>query len=126
MRSGLSKRSAHQFVTSVLLVALILRALIPSGFMPGGNGHFGLVICPDGFPAQLLAHHNHHQHPDSGQSAHFEHCPYGGLASAPTPHSTATASIVRIEGDLPLTCESSPVTIRLVYLPQPRGPPRLG
>jgi hypothetical protein len=41
-------------VISTLLVALVVRALIPAGFMPATDRPFSFQICPDGFPAQLL------------------------------------------------------------------------
>jgi hypothetical protein len=131
MQSGLFRRGEHRLLVGLVLVALVLRALIPTGFMPAGDGTFGLIVCPDGFQAQPLAHHGHHhdhdhQHQNSGQSAHFEHCPYGGLASAPIPHSAVMAGIVHVDGDPPPTLKPSPAGIKLVHLPQPRGPPRLG
>jgi hypothetical protein len=42
-------------VISALLVALVVRALIPAGFMPAADRPFSFQICPDGFPAALLA-----------------------------------------------------------------------
>lgn len=131
MRSSLFRNSEHRLLASIVLVALILRALIPSGFMPAGNGSFGLIVCPDGFragfQAQALAHHDHHhQHQSSGQSAHFEHCPFGGLAAAPPPHCAVFAGIAHFTGDPSPTLELSAASIKLVHLPQPRGPPRLG
>jgi hypothetical protein len=38
-----------------MLVAFALRALIPQGFMLGGDRGFSIEICWDGFPAALLA-----------------------------------------------------------------------
>jgi hypothetical protein len=55
----------HQrlWVISTLLVALLVRALIPAGFMPATDRPFSFQICPDGFPAALL------QNPSDGRDA---------------------------------------------------------
>jgi hypothetical protein len=42
------------WVISALLVALVVRALIPAGFMPATDRPFSFQVCPDGFPAALL------------------------------------------------------------------------
>jgi hypothetical protein len=122
MRSSLFKRSERELITSLVLVALMLRALIPAGFMPGGAGPLSLVLCHDGLPAQFLSHHEHH---DQGSSSHFDHCPFGGLASAPVPDSILTVRIAQLANDPAPAFESSPIIVRLVLLPQPRGPPLL-
>jgi hypothetical protein len=51
------------WVISTLLVALLVRALIPAGFMPATDRPFSFQICPDGFPAALL------QYPSEGSGA---------------------------------------------------------
>ena len=43
------------WVISALLVAVVVRALIPAGFMPATDRPFSFQICPDGFPAALLS-----------------------------------------------------------------------
>jgi hypothetical protein len=43
------------WVISALLVALLVRALIPAGFMPASDRPFSFQVCPDGFPAALLS-----------------------------------------------------------------------
>jgi hypothetical protein len=43
------------WVISTLLVALLVRALIPAGFMPASDRPFSFQVCPDGFPAALLS-----------------------------------------------------------------------
>src|SRR5215831_395587 len=42
------------WVISTLLVTVVVRALIPAGFMPAADRPFSFQICPDGFPAALL------------------------------------------------------------------------
>jgi len=53
MRRALSPNQ-RLWVISVLLVALVARALIPAGFMPATDRPLSFQICPDGFPAALL------------------------------------------------------------------------
>lgn len=53
MRRVLSPNQ-RRWVIGTLLIALIVRALIPVGFMPATDRPFSFQICPDGFPAALL------------------------------------------------------------------------
>jgi hypothetical protein len=48
-------RRPQPLLTSALLVAVLLRALIPAGFMPSSGRPFTLQICPSGLPASVLA-----------------------------------------------------------------------
>jgi hypothetical protein len=49
-----SRPNQRLWVISTLLIALFVRALIPTGFMPATDRPFSFQICPDGFPAALL------------------------------------------------------------------------
>jgi hypothetical protein len=40
------------WIVGALLMALVVRALIPAGFMPAAS--FSFQICPDNFPAHML------------------------------------------------------------------------
>jgi hypothetical protein len=120
MQFRLFKKSTRKLVAGIVLAALVLRALIPTGFMPSGESPFSLVICHDGLPAHVLLHHEHHH---SGRSSSFDHCPFGGLASAPTPHFATTVPVTGDDTYATPLFESTPANIRLVYIPQPRGPP---
>ena len=87
------------WVISTLLIALVVRALIPAGFMPATDRPFSFQVCPDGFPAELLsdagkalpsggdsaakpAGHHHHDGmaADAGALAHAGH--HHALANA--------------------------------------------
>lgn len=59
-RMRLSFRAFQGF----LLLALVLRAFIPVGYMPSADRPFTLELCPDGFPVELLsaAHEEHVNH----------------------------------------------------------------
>jgi hypothetical protein len=65
---ALHRKSRH-WLTSILLVAVAFRALIPVGFMPSGERPFTLELCPDWFPAHLFQPTVEH----SSHGAHAEH-----------------------------------------------------
>lgn len=51
-------RALRARLVFVVLLAFALRAAIPVGFMPAGDGSLSLVICPGGLPAGLLPGRN--------------------------------------------------------------------
>lgn len=55
MHAPIPRRNSRHAFISLLLVAFAFRALIPAGFMPSTERPFTLELCPDTFPAQLLA-----------------------------------------------------------------------
>ncbi|MEQ9022679.1 MAG: hypothetical protein RLN82_07960 [Pseudomonadales bacterium] len=84
----------RRLVTSIALLAMLLRILVPTGYMPGSlaSGWF-LVLCPDGISSSTMAvlmgesghHHHHMSHGDVDSSAddEYEQCDLGsGFASA--------------------------------------------
>ncbi len=90
-------QTQRQWLFSILLLALFVRALVPAGFMPSSEQPFSFQICPDGFPAQLLhgadAHQHHHHHDagdqtsDRGPHEHgvrAEHCVFAAAATVST------------------------------------------
>ena len=73
-------RSAiKQFFVIALLAGLVLRALIPLGYMPAAPGT-GLLfeLCPDRFPAGFL-------HQDAGASTHHHHGSANGAQQSAEP-----------------------------------------
>jgi hypothetical protein len=108
----------------LVLPALLLRALIPMGFMPARETPFSVTICPDGFPTQLLVHAAHHHHQGRGDAGRGDHCLFGSTSgSGPLSESApggATLAALQLAGPPPATPAFS---VRLVYLPEPRGPP---
>jgi hypothetical protein len=107
------------WVISTLLIALVVRALIPAGFMPATDRPFSFQVCPDGFPAELLgdarkalppgedgaaepAGHPHHDGmaADAGALAHAGH--HHALANA-TSGSDGTPALAHHQdaGDMP-------------------------
>jgi hypothetical protein len=75
MRRLINSRFQRQLLTSLLLVAMVFRALIPSGFMPSAERPFSLEICHAGTLAP-----DHSVPPN--HSRHFEHCPFGSAPGA--------------------------------------------
>jgi hypothetical protein len=91
----------ERLLIGALLIAFAFRALIPQGFMPSADRPFTLQICPDGFPAHLLAaasdphaahadgHHHHHaagsgDEAPAHQHSQFtsQHCVFAAAAGA--------------------------------------------
>ncbi len=54
-RLSARERRTRTLLAGIMLVAFALRALIPPGFMLGGERPFSIEICWDGFPAAMLA-----------------------------------------------------------------------
>jgi len=114
-------------LTSWLLPALLLRSLIPFGFMPMADaGGLSLGLCPGegAMPAAVAAAHSQHFHPHSGS-----HPPPCLFAVSATPALASTC----LAPPLPLTGEArcaAPVSVCTVKLPSicraqsPRAPPQ--
>lgn len=126
----LLSRLQCRWLISVLLVALVTRALIPAGFMPAGD--FTYQICPDGFPAQLL-HDEHaaHHHHDGGSPSHehaarAEHCVFAAAAgTGPTPQTALLLTAVETNAVAHIYFSPAPPPLTRYRVQQPRGPPRL-
>jgi hypothetical protein len=125
MRQPLFNCKHRDLLTSFLLAMLLFRAYVPVGFMPASGTPFLLELCPAAAPMPMsvpMAAHHHH----SGTHTHFENCPFGSVsAPSPLPH------VDGVKVHRPVNLESAPkiellpVGVRLVYLPQSRGPPLL-
>jgi hypothetical protein len=145
MRTARLSRNSRQWLISALLLALVTRALIPAGFMPATDRPLSFQVCPDGFPAQLLASslqdpHAHHHH-GAGQSAGAEepasthhqhstagneHCVFAAAAVAgPLAFASTFAAEAAIALPLPAAVLPSRTESLRFRIPQPRGPPAL-
>jgi hypothetical protein len=121
MRPGLFNRSRRELITSIVLVALAFRALVPYGFMPTGDGSLSLQICRAGFPAQSpLLGAERHPH---GQS-HFENCAFGTAPTAgPASHVATTPLALPTTFEPTVSVEPPRISLRLARVQQPRAPP---
>jgi hypothetical protein len=117
------------------LPALLLRALIPVGFMPVATADgLSIEFCPDAGPlpaaasgaADPHAHHHHHQGgPDPSSASHHAPCPFAAsatLAAAPEAASAAAPHAhLRAPGDADLRARAFVPSI--VRAQSPRAPP---
>lgn len=139
----------RRWLTSLLVVLFALRALVPMGFMPAGDGALALQVCPEGFPSALLAghadhaaHHHTASNTPQGDPSHSAdpagghkhdhkswmsgHCAFGAAASGPALcHTLAIATVSHTEA---ARVDVTPVPVSLDHrfrIAQPRGPPGL-
>jgi hypothetical protein len=123
MRIAWRRHRGRGLVAALALAAFGVHALIPEGFMPGG-GPLSIRICPDGFPTELLSHDARHHH--DGNPAHHERCVFGSAGpGGPLASFSALADASAASQAVATDGLSVALGIRLVYLPQPRAPPRL-
>jgi hypothetical protein len=119
------RRRSRLALLLLLLPAMVLRSLIPVGFMPAREAPFSVEICPEGFPTQLLSHAGHrHGHGGEGGPARSDHCAFGSAwSSGPLAESAACgASAATPQVSSPSTARHV-LFVRLVHLPEARGPP---
>lgn len=127
-------RATRQRLLLAVLLALALRALIPIGFMPAGDGTLSLMICPGGFPAALLPHESALQDdmgmpvppPHHTQNSLMEDgsCVFTtGFCSAPPPLLVVAFVLLLACVGVVLTRVTAPAGIRLAHVPQARAPP---
>ena len=123
---------SRSYAAIVALAAMLLRALLPDGWMPqvhGGSGSF-LTICTGSGLIRLTADagsapHSPAHHPDGTQ--HTDICPFAAaphyIAFAGIPAIAAPNLIVRIERQI---ARRPVLSLRQPYLPQTqRGPPHI-
>ena len=134
--SRLSSRRTRARLAAGLLLAFALRALIPIGFMPAADGTLSLMICPGGFPLELLPHEramsddmgmpmpapSHHGQGHGVMEDGF--CAFTtGFSSAPPPLLQAVLSLLLAVIAAVAIAIAAPAGIRLVHVPQARAPP---
>ena len=133
LRFGWTRATRQRLVVAVL-IALALRALIPIGFMPAGDGTFALMICPGGFPPALLPQQKAMQddmgmpmpQPHHGGQGLMDdgYCVFTtGFSAAPPP--LLVVALVLLLACIRVACSRmvTPAGVRLVYVPQARAPP---
>jgi hypothetical protein len=134
MHPAFGSQGHRKIVAGILLVTLLMRALMPPGFMPAPGHGIALQICPDGFPSHLLSSaldRDHAAHHSGGPDRHHhgspgsEHCVFAALAAgagatnlAAMPHVPLAASHI-----LPLETTSPVNRSSRHSAQQPRAPP---
>jgi hypothetical protein len=114
---------------AIMMIALLMRLLVPVGFMPEVSaGKIGIVLCTGQAPAlpAMSTHHGggHHEH---GQSAkHDMPCPFSagsshGLAAVDPIQIAIALAFVMLLSLRPVTAPRASVAPRL--RPPLRGPP---
>jgi hypothetical protein len=112
----------RKLIAGAVLLVLLLRALVPQGFMPASGRPLSLELCPEGLPAQLLRHADHHHH--GVGHWHSEHCVFGGsCAGGPVAHIPLLNTVFLAELAPGTPFLPAAIVVQLVYLPHGRGPP---
>lgn len=113
----------------VVLASLLLRILVPAGFMPASvaDGWY-LTLCPDGWSRQaltVLLGHQHHHAPEH-HSGGVQQCELGGGLAAPCVTAAGGAE-PRAPGSSPAPPLPQATPVLAVPDPafRPRAPPRL-
>jgi hypothetical protein len=101
-------------IISLLLLALVARALVPAGFMPSTDGSSALTLCPDGMVMPS----------GSGGFAHTDHCPFGAAPfAAPINHFAPPPVLATALGTVGFESASWVPSARTARANQPRAPP---
>ena len=112
----------------LLFSALVLRAIVPVGYMPGSLDS-GLLfeMCPDGMPAAMVqalgGHHDHGGSDEEAATQSLEHCPMGHLLTPGAGVSSVVAALPPPHKPVFLVAARQIVAIapRIVY--SSRAPP---
>jgi len=126
------QKSAHltHGLTVVLLAAFMLRALIPTGWMPGSADGVSLVICTVAGIQEITIGPDGHKLPtdDSGQAnAGHDPCPFASAAKFAPPGLTALLlPPVSSTGVVPVVQSPSVPAPTHLRLADSRAPPVLG
>lgn len=133
--TALSQQRARRRLLLLVLPALLLRALIPVGFMPiAGPAGPTLGLCPGavqqgrahaGHAAHGASHTHHHDGADTG-SAHHAPCLFSPGASAGLAALPVAGALDHSMLEAPSLNSSAPPFIPAILRTQsPRGPPHL-
>ncbi|MGB6450572.1 MAG: hypothetical protein WBE92_07460 [Steroidobacteraceae bacterium] len=144
MPVGPLKIGTRKLTAGIALAAFALRALVPAGFMLESGHPLTVIICPDGFPPQLLSQdgqgmpdmagmpdmlgttgggHGDHR---GGNQSHSDHCLFtSGSGHGPTPAFAAPVTSSHVFREVAVAPRQRLSDVRLVYVPQARAPPVL-
>lgn len=117
---------------AVLLGAVLLRAIVPAGYMPAAPGQ-GLLfeLCDSGLPTSFAAaldgHSHHNEH--AGHSAHESHsafgdCSFGHILSGASMDAPDVPELPIVPADTAAPVILADVrSAQRVHARSPRGPP---
>jgi hypothetical protein len=139
MRQGLpqwfSTRRRQWLLAALVLPVLVLRGLIPIGYMPvSDRGGLYIDFCPGEaqppgvFAAQSPAHHHHHGGTDHGTPAPVSHAPclFALSASPAFAPAVATAAVIPPATTVPADSPARRTFVPAILRAQsPRGPPQI-
>jgi hypothetical protein len=124
---ALTKPRARALIAAVMVLAFAVRSLVPQGFMPSSARPFSVDICPEGLPAQLLGlvHvHDGAAHHHGAGHWHTEHCVFGcAYLDGPLSHHPPIVPGVAAKILADPSIVATAAIVRLVHLPEARGPP---
>jgi hypothetical protein len=108
--------------TCFLLVMVLLRAYVPTGYMPLYGSPLHLQVCPTGMPA-----HSMEPAPDThpaGGAAHVSDCPFGhSPVAGPIADGVAFSCAQAALSEPVLAFDTRPAGVRLLRAHQARAPP---
>ncbi|MGH8210436.1 MAG: DUF2946 family protein [Steroidobacteraceae bacterium] len=128
-----SGRRRESWLAAIILASLILRALIPVGFMPG---HSGLELCPGGGTMAGMQDHtrshpsntNRHAAPDQPphSTEHSGGCVFAASAAGLAPPSVPPSVVFKVvTSERPSILATAGFFIPTLLRSQsPRGPPK--
>lgn len=120
---------------ALVLPSLLLRGLIPVGFMPmAEGGHLDIALCPGTVDvatfiaasrdAQAHHHHQGHQHGPGHQDHRSPACPYALSGSAMPMPALLTQAIPAVRTEEPRQIAATGFFVSAIERAQlPRGPP---
>lgn len=114
----------RRWVTTLLLLAFVARALVPAGYMPdfsaASSGGFKVVICTTMGAMTIALDDNHQPEPDQPGNHHDEPCSMAGSASVALP---AIDVLLTSAPEFQVSNFDAPLSVQL---PPTRAGPQLG
>jgi hypothetical protein len=123
--------AARPLLAGLFLFAIMLRALVPAGFMigTGASGAPGLILCPGVTPPPVhpMAMHGHAHAPGHDPATHRESpCPFAALvapALPPAPPAVAPPPAAPPQGRLEVLLRTAAALGLAAPPPPATGPP---
>ncbi len=104
---------------------LLLRAYVPTGFMPQSDNPLQLQVCPTGMPMHAMMSPAPATHP-TGSAAHVADCPFGhSPVAGPIGERLALSSAQPVYSQPALAFDSRPAGVRSLCAHRARAPPTL-